>query len=362
MASSRLPALVVGTGFGCRIQLPALRAAGFEVAGLVGANAQRTRERADVNGVANAFTDLDEAITRTGAKAVAISTPPHTHCAMTLAAIARSCHVICEKPFAKDTAEARAMFEAAERARVVHLMGHEFRFAPERAMMARTIADGAIGAPKLATFASLIPYLVAATEMPPWWFDEEAGGGWLGASSPHLIDWIRFTLGDFDSLSGALATMAPQNGEADDTYVFRFRLKSGLEGVVQQAAASWGPAVDIARVMGTKGSIWLEGQELKIADANGSRSIPIAADLTLPAIPPLSADPRNQSNKWKWLIPIELPSYIRLCEAFRDLIEGRRPLCPIPLPTFRDGLASMEAIDAVRVSAANGGALVNLKG
>jgi predicted dehydrogenase len=248
------------------------------------------------------------------------------------------------------------------RARVVHLMGHEFRFAPERAMMARTIADGAIGAPKLATFVSLIPYLVAATEMPPWWFDEEAGGGWLGASSPHLIDWIRFTLGDFDSLSGALATMAPQNGEADDTYVFRFRLKSGLEGVVQQAAASWGPAVDIARVMGTKGSIWLEGQDLKIADANGTRSIPIAADLTLPAIPPLSADPRNQSNKWKWLIPIELPSYIRLCEAFRDLIEGRRPLCPIPLPTFRDGLASMEAIDAVRVSAANGGALVNLKG
>ena len=360
MASPGIPVLVVGTGFGCRIQIPALRAAGFEVVGLVGTNAQRTRERAEMNGVGGAFTDLDEAITRTGAKAVAIATPPHTHCAVTLAAIARSCHVICEKPFAKDVAEARTMLDAAERAGVVHLTGLEFRFAPERAMMARTIADGAIGIPKLATFTSLIPYLVSATSMPPWWFDEEAGGGWLGASSPHLIDWIRCTLGDFESLSGALATMAPQNGEADDAYVFRFRLKSGLEGVVQQAAAAWGPAIDIARIMGTKGSIWLDGQDLRIAAADGTRSIAIAADITLPSIPPLSADPRNQSAKWKWLIPIELPPYIRLCEAFRDLIDGREPQRAVSLPSFRDGLASMEAIDAVRTSAATGGALVRL--
>jgi hypothetical protein len=33
---SFLRALVVGTGFGCRIQVPALRAAGFDVVGLVG--------------------------------------------------------------------------------------------------------------------------------------------------------------------------------------------------------------------------------------------------------------------------------------------------------------------------------------
>jgi predicted dehydrogenase len=36
-----IPALVVGTGFGCRVHVPALRAAGFEVVGLVGTNAER---------------------------------------------------------------------------------------------------------------------------------------------------------------------------------------------------------------------------------------------------------------------------------------------------------------------------------
>src|SRR5262245_14278687 len=113
MAQSSPRAVVAGTGFGCRIQIPALRAAGFAVVGLVGANPDRTKERANANGVAEAFTDLDEAIDKTRPTAVAISTPPHAHGEAALTAVAHGCHVLCEKPFAKDTNEARAMLEAA---------------------------------------------------------------------------------------------------------------------------------------------------------------------------------------------------------------------------------------------------------
>ena len=54
MAQPSPRVLVAGTGFGCRIQVPALRAAGFEVVGLVGSNPERTKERAAANGVAAA--------------------------------------------------------------------------------------------------------------------------------------------------------------------------------------------------------------------------------------------------------------------------------------------------------------------
>src|SRR5262245_7650965 len=112
MSGAKIPALVVGTGFGCRVHVPALRAAGFDVVGLVGTDPERTKRRADTNGIADVFLDLDEAITRTGAKVVNIATPPNTHGPLALAAIARGCHVICEKPFAKHTAEARTMLDA----------------------------------------------------------------------------------------------------------------------------------------------------------------------------------------------------------------------------------------------------------
>jgi predicted dehydrogenase len=360
MASAKIPAVVAGTGFGCRIQVPALRAAGFDVVGLVGADAERTAERASVNAVPNAFTDIDEAITRTGAQAVAVSTPPHIHGQVALAAIARGCHVICEKPFAKDVAEGRSMLQAAERAGVVHMVGHEFRFVPERAMMARVIAQGGIGEPRLANFTSLTSYLFTTTDFPIWRFNEDTGGGWLGGSSPHLIDQIRVTLGEFASLSGAVETMVPQNGDADDAYAFRFRLTTGLEGMVQQATAIWGPGIETMRIMGTKGSIWLDGTEVKIADADGMRSVAIDKDLELPPMPPLPADPRHETAKWKFLVSMELPAYVRLSEIFLAVIEGREPSRTVPIPTFRDGLASMEVIDAIRSSSAHGGALMKL--
>src|SRR3954447_17580825 len=97
--SDKLKALVVGTGFGCRIQLPALLGAGFDVVGLVGVNAARTAERAQANGVAESFTDLGQAIAATGAEVVAISSPPHAHAELAITALERGCHVLCEKPF-----------------------------------------------------------------------------------------------------------------------------------------------------------------------------------------------------------------------------------------------------------------------
>ena len=362
MPASALPALVVGTGFGCRIQVPALRAAGFEVVGLVGTDAKRTQERAELNSVPKGFADLDEAIARTGAVAVTIATPPSTHKALTLTAIARGCHVICEKPFAMSAAEGQAMLSAAKAAGIVHLIGHEFRWSPERALIARLVADGAVGKPKFATFTSFSPYIAGPNvDMPSWWFDMEWGGGWLGAAGSHLIDWIRTILGEIESLSAALSVLAAREAEADDTYAFRFRGATGVDGIVQQSAATWGPPLDVVRVAGPQGTVWIEGRDVWLADREGSRQVALPEELRLPPLPPVSTDPRQKSPKWQMLVGVELPGYVRLCEAFRDLINGRKPSAAVAIPTFADGLASMQVLDAIRASDASGGALVKIK-
>ncbi len=142
MSSIRIPVLIVGTGFGCRIQVPAFRAAGFDVVGLVGTDAQRTAERAYANSVRCAFTDLRRAIRETGAQVVAVATPPHTHSDIVIEALSHECHVLCEKPFASDVFEARCMLEAQRRAGKICLPGNEFRFLPQRAMQPASFSDG----------------------------------------------------------------------------------------------------------------------------------------------------------------------------------------------------------------------------
>ena len=363
MSQSDLRAIVVGTGFGCRVQVPALRAAGFEIVGLVGTDPDRTGERAAANGVENGFTDLDAAITQTGATAVAVASPPHEHASLALAAIARGCHVLCEKPFARTSAEARAMLDAAERAGIVHIVGHEFRWLPERAMLARLLAEGAIGEPRLAIFTSLTPYLVDPNiDMPGWWFDESSGGGWLGAAGSHGIDWIRTLFGEFESVSGSLQSLRPGAAEADDTFLYKFHLANGVEGVVQDSAAAWGPPLETVRIQGSKGALWLQGNQIWTADGQGSRAVSIAEDLMLPPPPPASSDPRQQSAKWQMLTQIELAPYLLLSQAFRARIEGRDPPREPAVPTFADGLASIEVLDAIRSSAAKGGELVRVRG
>lgn len=354
--TSAPPALVVGTGFGCRIHIPALRAAGFEVAGLVGTDPERTARRAEANGVPQAFTDLETAIGATGAVAVTIATPPNSHGPLTLTAVARGCHVICEKPFARDLAEARAMLAAAERAGVTHLVGNEFRWLPERAIVARAIAEGLIGEPRFMTLSQYMPMIAdPEAKMPRWWFDAEAGGGWLGAQGSHIVDQVRTWLGEFDSLSAALSIVSARKGVAEDSYVLRFRLASGAEGVVQQTAAAWGPSATMVRVAGTEGTLWLEGADVWLADRQGKRQLPVPADLQLPPPPPAeSDDPRKRFSHY------ELGPYIRLCETLRAALDGRTPSSAVPPPTFADGVAAMEVLDAIRASAANGGALVKL--
>ena len=353
---ARPPALVVGTGFGCRIHVPALRAAGFEVVGLVGTDAERTRRRAQSGGISQTFTDLDEAITRTGAKVVTVATPPHTHGPLSMLAISRGCHILCEKPFARDTAEARAMLEAAQRAGIVHLVGHEFRWTPDRAVFARAIAEGLVGIPKLAIVAQYMG-LVASPDakMPRWWFDEQAGGGWLGAQGSHIIDQVRTAVGEFVSLSATLPTVSAREGVAEDSYSVRFETANGVEGILQHTAGAWGSGAGMTRVAGTEGTIWIENGTVKVTDRNGTRDLPVPADLILPPPPPPSDDPRHRFTG------IELGAFTRLCEVMRAAMDGKVPATKVPVPTFADGVACTEVLDAIRKSAAHNGELVRLR-
>ncbi|MGE3692240.1 MAG: Gfo/Idh/MocA family protein [Novosphingobium sp.] len=356
-----MKAIVVGTGFGCRIQVPALRGAGFEVAGLVGSDPGRTAERATANGIAGAYTDLAAAIDDTGAQVVAVSTTPHTHGQFARQALESGCHVLCEKPFTRDAAEAQALLAQAEAAGKVHMLGHEFRFMPDRATAARALAEGLIGEVRAISFVQLLPHIPHnEDQMPDWWFDPVEGGGWLGASMPHLADQLRTSAGEMMSLSASLGRVAATRGTADDTFSLRFAMANGAEGVIQYCAGVYGPMLDLAHFSGSSGSLWIEQGKVMHADKSGTREVPVPDDLKLPPPPPITADPRHETARWKMLVGMELPPYTVLCRALKARIEGNAPPSPVEPATFADGLAAMKIIDAARSSAAEGGKVVAL--
>jgi predicted dehydrogenase len=353
---SRPPGVVVvGTGFGARVHVPALRAAGFDVVALVGTDRERTERRAKRLDVPVASTSVDGALALDGVDAVTIATPPSTHARLAIAALHAGKHVVCEKPFALDVVEAAAMLEEAEAAGVTALVGHEFRWATERAVLGRAIAGGVIGEPRLVTLVQYTP-LVAdpAARMPSWWFEPGAGGGWLGASGSHVVDQVRAWLGDFDTVSASLGVVSSRDVGAEDSFTIRFALASGAGGVLQQSAGAWGAPAGLTRVAGSDGTLWIDGDVVHFADRNGDHQrVPVPPDLAIPANQ-ASDDPRERFTH------LELGPYTRLCETLRAGVEGRPLDAAVPVPTFADGFACMQVLDAVRRSDEHGGAVVRV--
>jgi len=352
--SSAPPALVVGTAFGLGTHVPGLRTAGFEVVGLVGSDPERTSRRAEKAGIAHAFTDLDTAIQATGATLVSIATPPATHAELTLTAIARGCHVMCEKPFARDSAEAVSMLDAARKAGIVHRIGHEFRWEPTRATLARAVADGLVGKPGVVSMVHLMP-LVANRDkrMPDWWFDTGAGGGWLGAHGSHLLDQIRFSFGEFASLSATLSTVSDREPGAEDSYLIHFTLRNGVQGVLQSSAGTWGPMVTLTRVSGTAGTVWIDAGQAHFACAEGARPLPTPADLAPPA-------PAAGMSEEQLAQRPDIVAFAHVFAGMRAEMDGQPAATQVPAPTFEDGVIGMQLLDAVRRSAVAGGSRIEL--
>ncbi len=343
---------VVGTSFGTRVHVPALRAAGFHVAALVGTDLARTERRAHAVGV-DAATDLASVLD--AVDAVTIATPPATHRELALAVIRAGKHVICEKPFTLRSAAAVELTDAAQRAGVTALVGHEFRWAPDRAVLGRAIAAGLIGEPRLATLVQFVPIVAdPAVRMPSWWFDGPAGGGWLGASGSHVIDQVRVGLGEFATVSASLRVVSERTVSADDSFTVRARLTNGCDVVIAQTAGAFGPMVGMTRVAGSRGTVWLDGGRTWLADANGTRELDVPDDLMLPDAPAPSTEAAHAYTH------LEIGPYTRLSEVFRAGVEGRAYESAVPVPTFADVAPGMRVLDAIRESAAAEGAHVEV--
>jgi len=300
---------------------------------------------------------LADALELPGVEAVTIATPPPTHAALALETIAAGRHLICEKPFTATLDEARTVLAAAESAGVVHVLGTEFRWDAGQAGLAEAVRQGEIGEPRLATWLMHVPVLADADAVvPDWWADAGSRGGWLWAHGSQLIDQIRMTLGEFDGVSAHLVHVVDRPAmSADDGFVVHFRMRNGTVGVMESTAADWGILVE-TRVTGSRGAAWIEGvgAKVKVAGPAGVVTRPVPEGVADEVAPPLPEGAVDTTYERMITFGVEYGPYIRLAEAFRDLIAGKDVQGPLPA-TFADGVAQMEVLEAIMESAHNVG-------
>lgn len=205
---------IIGTGFARKVQIPAFQMVeDAEIVSVASGHLENAEDTAREFGIEHYTNDWRETLEQ-AIDLVCITTPPNTHREMTLAALDRDLHVLCEKPMAMNVTEAREMTEKAAGKKVLALIDHELRFQNGRIQAKKMLHDDAIG--KIVHVKYNFRNGSRGTPDVPWnwWSDENQGGGALGAIGSHIIDSFRwFTGAEFSSVFCQLQTHVKERRE-----------------------------------------------------------------------------------------------------------------------------------------------------
>ncbi len=147
----------------------------------------RARAYADEHAIAAVAADYAELVTREDVDVVYNALPPAGHEQWTIAALEAGKAVLCEKPFARDAAEARAMVDAADSTNGLLIEAFHYRFHNVMRRAEALLAAGVIGEITGAAAEFHAPIPRAPGELR--WSAEQGGGGMmdLGCYPLHAL-------------------------------------------------------------------------------------------------------------------------------------------------------------------------------
>ena len=122
---------VIGTGFMGRTHLEALRRLGsVDIQAVAGTSLEKARQLADAFAVDRATADYREIVNDPAIDAVHVCTPNALHFPIAEAALRAGKHVLCEKPLATSSSEARKLVSLAKENQLRNCTCHNLRFYP----------------------------------------------------------------------------------------------------------------------------------------------------------------------------------------------------------------------------------------
>ena len=275
---------------------------------------------------------------------VILATPNRMHVDGGLECVEAGVPVIVEKPIGDTVDAARRLVEAGEAAGVPVLTGHHRNYSPIMAKAREIISSGRLG-PIVGVTGTALFY------KPDTYFDEnggwrrEPGGGPILLNLTHEVNNLLSLVGDITSVQAATST-ATRGFPVEDTAAMIFRFAGGALGTfllsdTAASARSWEQTSqentsytsygdeDAYHIVGTRGSLSVPTMRLKVFDGERSWWEPFTTSTeNVERSDPLA----NQITH------------------FAAVIRGEvQPVC-----SGRDGLKTMQVVDAVVEAARTG--------
>lgn len=190
-------------------------------------------------------------------KVILVCTPPHLHEEIAISAIRQGKHVLCEKPLASSTDQAKRMMEEAKKNRVKLGCGFNLRHHPAIRQVHEWVTAGKIG--NIISLRSR--YGIGGREgyENDWRTNPEiSGGGELMDQGPHLLDLAQWFLGKIDSVTGLLQTAYWPIAPVEDNAFIILKSEQDAIASLHVSWTQWKPIFSL-EIHGTDGYAIAEG-------------------------------------------------------------------------------------------------------
>ena len=364
---------MIGRGFMAKAHSNAFRRVGnfFDLAyepvlkTVCGTNEAGTKAFADSWGYESVATDWRRVVEDKNIDLVEICVPNNLHAEIAIAAAEAGKMIICEKPLARDAAEALAMTEAVEKAGVLNLVSFNYRRIPAVTLAKKLIDEGKLG--KIFHYrANFLQDWTINADVPQggkdtWRLDvKEAGSGVTGDLLAHCIDIALWQNGPVKDVTALTETFVKERKNAvtgklepvgiDDACTFICRFANGSLGNFESTRYARGhKALFTFEINGEKASIKWDLHDLHRlqyfdhSDAGivrGWRSIHV------------SDGDQPYMSHW-WVPGLQIGYEHSFVHQVADFLEAAAK-GENARPTFRDAYETSRVCDAVLKSATDG--------
>lgn len=271
------------------------------------------------------YTNYEEMLKKADLDAVDICTPVFLHAPMAIEALNHGKHVLIEKPLARNSKEAETIINASKKNRRQVSAMFNMRYMPVNIQIKEAIDNGDLGKIYAARIRDGHPGPeVMMPNIASWIFDKEKSGGGCVIDEIHDIDLLCWWLGEVDSVSAEIATMAKKT-DVEDNAAIILRFKSGVIASMEiswtQIAGSGG-----TEIYGERGVV-ISGDSYKIFKTD-------AAGWFTPDLP--------SQSYWYW-------HRLQIKDFAQALLDKKT----VPVPS-EDALARLKIVDAIYLASNQG--------
>lgn len=222
--------------------------------------------------------------------AIAVVVRVPSHYEPTKAAIEAGKHVLTEWPLGRTTAEAVELAALAQANGVQTAVGLQSRVSPALLYIKEQIESGYVGEVLSCHVTTMRDGALKRPSSRTWQRDASLGANTLTIANGHVIDALRFVLGDFTQVACMVTTQAKQWYDTDtqqlvevtspDNVRVSGQLESGAAASVHVGAVPWGGSGFRMEIYGREGTLVTtgsvssqRGEMLRVQGAQGSHDL-----------------------------------------------------------------------------------------